>query len=125
MSKTNIKHILVEYNDFSFQDMAQLVVERPTLMNHILPEDGGSSSVAANLVLAAMVDLFYCYLIKAQQQGSKEYMWVSAKLDDLQLEMYHEISNMRCTQSQNSNDSRLVLQLSLPNPLKPGVKSRM
>ena len=27
--------------------------------------------------------------------------------------------------SQNSTDSRLVLQLSLPNQLKPGVKSRM
>ena len=28
-------------------------------------------------------------------------------------------------QTQNLNDSRLVLQLSLPNPLKPGVKSQM
>ena len=33
--------------------------------------------------------------------------------------------NTRCTKSQNLNVSRLVLQLSLPNPLKPGVKSRM
>ena len=29
------------------------------------------------------------------------------------------------TKSQNLNDSRLVLQLSLRIPLKPGVKSRM
>ena len=29
------------------------------------------------------------------------------------------------TNSKNLNDSRLVLQLSLPNPLKPGVKLRM
>ena len=36
-----------------------------------------------------------------------------------------KISNIRYTKSQNFNDSRLVLQLSLPNPLKPGVKSRM
>ena len=28
-------------------------------------------------------------------------------------------------QFQNLNDSRLVLQLCVPNPLKPGVKSRM
>ena len=36
--------------------------------------------------------------------------------------MYCQISNIRCTKSQSLNDSRLVLQLSVPNPLKPGVK---
>ena len=38
---------------------------------------------------------------------------------------YRKISNTRRTKSQNLNDSRLVLQLYLPNQLKPGVKSRM
>ena len=38
---------------------------------------------------------------------------------------YHQTSNISCTKSQNSNVSRLVSQLPLPNPLKPGVKSRM
>ena len=38
---------------------------------------------------------------------------------------YCKISNISCTKSQNLNDSRFVLQLSMPNPLKPGVKSRM
>ena len=33
--------------------------------------------------------------------------------------------NIRCTKSQNLNVSHLILQLSLPNPLRPGVKSRM
>ena len=42
-----------------------------------------------------------------------------------QLVMYRKISNIKPTKSQNSNDSHLVLQSSLPNPLKPGVKSRM
>ena len=36
-----------------------------------------------------------------------------------------KISNMIRTKSQSLNDYRRVLQLSLPNPLKPGVKSRM
>ena len=36
----------------------------------------------------------------------------------------HTSSSSR-TKSQNVNISRLVLQLSLPNPQKPGVKSRM
>ena len=33
---------------------------------------------------------------------------------------YRKISNISRTKSQNLNDSRLVLLLSLPNPLKPG-----
>ena len=35
---------------------------------------------------------------------------------------YHQVSNIRCTKSQNLNVSRLVLQLLLLNPLEPGVK---
>ena len=35
---------------------------------------------------------------------------------------YRKISNRCRTKSQN--DSRLILQLSSPNPLEPGVKSR-
>ena len=47
---------------------------------------------------------------------------------DLLLEnmgIYHQFSNIRRTQSQNINVCHLVLLLSLPNPLKPGVKLRM
>ena len=39
--------------------------------------------------------------------------------------IYREVSNIRRTKSQNVNVSRLIFYLSLPNPLKPGVKSRM
>ena len=39
--------------------------------------------------------------------------------------MYRKIYNIRRTKSQNLKDSLLVFQLSLRNPLKPGVKSRM
>ena len=35
---------------------------------------------------------------------------------------YRKVSNIRRSKSQNLKDSRLVLQLSLPNRLKPGVK---
>ena len=38
---------------------------------------------------------------------------------------YRKVSNISRTKSQNLNDSRLILQLSLPNWLKPGVKSWM
>ena len=43
----------------------------------------------------------------------------------LQYFIYCKISNKRQAKSQNLNDSSLVLHLSLPNPLKPGVKLRM
>ena len=39
--------------------------------------------------------------------------------------MYRQTSNIRPTKSQNLNVSRLILELSLPNPLKSGVMSRM
>ena len=38
---------------------------------------------------------------------------------------YRKISNIRRNKSLNWNDSHLVLQLPLPEPLKPGVKSGM
>ena len=40
-------------------------------------------------------------------------------------QIYRQFSNISGTQSPNINVSHLVLQLSLPNPLKSGVKSRM
>ena len=41
------------------------------------------------------------------------------------ISIYRQISNMRLTKSPNLNVAHLVLQLSLPNPFKPGIKSRM
>ena len=39
--------------------------------------------------------------------------------------LYRKTSSISRTKSQNLNVSNLVVQLSLLNPLKPGVKSRM
>ena len=39
--------------------------------------------------------------------------------------IYHQVSNIRRSKSQHLKDSRTVLRLSLPNPLKPDVKLRM
>ena len=38
------------------------------------------------------------------------------------MEKYHKIPNISGTKSQNLNDSRLVLQIFLPNLFNPGVK---
>ena len=40
-------------------------------------------------------------------------------------QIYHKISNTRRTKFSNLNGSRLVLQLSLSNEMKPDVKSRV
>ena len=45
--------------------------------------------------------------------------------DPMGIEHCSKISTMTRTNWQNLNDSRLVLQLPLPNPLKPGVTPRM
>ena len=54
-----------------------------------------------------------------QKNGKNKYSW------DYANETYHQTSNISGAKSPNLNVSCLVLQLSLPNPLKPGVKSRM
>ena len=38
---------------------------------------------------------------------------------------YRKVSNIRHTETQTLNDSRLVLRLFLPNTMKSGVMSRM
>ena len=50
------------------------------------------------------------------------HLWAIERLFDPD---YRKVSNIRRTKSQNLNDSRRVLQLSFPYPLKSGVKSRM
>ena len=58
------------------QDMAQLIVERATLINHLLPQDGIINECAQR-VLIAMIKLFYVYLAKAQQPQNEAIQWVS------------------------------------------------
>ena len=50
---------------------------------------------------------------------------VNKDLELQQKKPNHQISNISRTESQTFKVSRLVLQLPLPNPMKPGVKSRM
>ena len=58
-------------------------------------------------------------------------IWISidtvkiAKINSEQNHIYHQISNIRCTKSQNLNVSSLIMHLSLPNLLKPCVNLKM
>ena len=77
---------------------------------------------------ALHVDIKVCYWKSSNDIGQKTNIWYlfyevntchGSSLD------YRKVSNIRRTKYQNLNDSRLVLQLSVPNPLKPSVKSIM
>ena len=59
--------------------------------------------------------------------GKFSIIWAIDRLEMSikQIINYHKISDIRCTKSQNVNASRLGLQLSLCNILKPGVKMIM
>jgi len=60
----------------SMKDMAQLIVERATLINHLLPQEDQRTELAEH-VLTAMIDMFYVYLIKAQlPQMEAALQWV-------------------------------------------------
>ena len=63
--------------------------------------------------------------ITISHRHSHSNQWSWAILKPPSGAMYCQTSNIGCTKSPNLNVSRLVLQLSLPNPLKPGVKSGM
>ena len=58
------------------------------------------------------------YLKKCQQVNESAWHGVICK-------MYRQVSNIRRTKFQQLKNYRTVLRLSLPNPLKPDVKSIM
>ena len=59
------------------------------------------------------------------QSASNTEVFLSHDVIICVCDTYRQISNISLTESQTLNDSCLVLQLSLSNPLKPGIKSRM
>ena len=66
-----------------------------------------------------------CIILLYIHVTSCNHIWGSTYMHKSNLQDYRKISNIRRTKSQNLNVSRLVLQLSLSNPMKPGVKSKM
>ena len=60
-----------------------------------------------------------CVLNEKLDIFSFKCLWISV------ISYYRQISNLSRTKSQKLNVFRLVLQLFVPNAMKPGVKSRM
>ena len=65
----------------------------------------------------------YIAMFPTKKITRKVLIQIIILLIPLWLSIYRKVSNIRRTKCQNFNDSRLVLQLSVPNPLKPSVKS--
>lgn len=56
-------------------DIAQLIVERTTIINYILPQDTGTSAPFSFDTLEAFIQLFVNYLRKAKEPNTASYSW--------------------------------------------------
>lgn len=62
------------------QDVAQLIMERTTVLNHVLPQDGRPGTDLQNSALMALVNLYANYLRKAKEYDTEAYSWVSSSI---------------------------------------------
>ena len=67
------QHVLPSNSDLRemtelVQDMAQLIVERSTIMAAVLPTSSDDDS-AANIALTALLKIFYTYLMKVSRSA--------------------------------------------------------
>ena len=58
------------------QDIANLIVDRTTVVNHILPQEEGRENELAHLTLTALYSLYFNYLTKAKKPNKEAYSWV-------------------------------------------------
>ena len=69
--------ILFDYFPHLFpQDIANLIVDRTTVVNHILPQEEGRENELAHLTLTALYSLYFNYLTKAKKPNKEAYSWV-------------------------------------------------
>ena len=75
--------------------------------------------------------LAHIFLATASQISIESFTTIGFRLvtmihiTDTEPKEYSQTANISHIKSQNLNVSSLILQLCLPNPLKPGVKLRM
>ena len=84
----------------------------------------GSCSVHVLDVLFRIYSVVFNFIMLTFFYNLKKKYIVQSCTQQL-LNEYCTICNIRCTESPNLNVSHPVLQLSVPYPVKPGVKSRM
>ena len=57
--------------------MASLIVERASVINHILPQDSEDDTETSHVTLQALIELYTNYLRKAKEPSKEAYNWVS------------------------------------------------
>ncbi|XP_077980803.1 integrator complex subunit 1-like [Glandiceps talaboti] len=72
LSKHSSSHQLHEMADLAL-DLAQLIVERPTILSYMLPKE--TKLDQADITLSSMLKIFYDYLKKATQPHAESYSW--------------------------------------------------
>ena len=115
-----LSHTRSYYDDVIMGMMASLITSR-TIVYSTVCSDANQRKHQSSAPLAFVRGIH-------RGPGNSPHKWpVTRKMspfDDIIMEIsstYHLTSSVRHTKSQRLNVSRLVLQLSLPNPLKPGV----
>ncbi|OWF40859.1 integrator complex subunit 1-like [Mizuhopecten yessoensis] len=74
LSQQALDQSLHELDDLAL-DMAQLIVERTTVINHILPLENQPSNELSHVTLKALIDLYTNYLRKAKEPDKEAYSW--------------------------------------------------
>lgn len=73
----NVLYILVTTCILLYlKDIAQLIVERTTIVNYILPQEMETASKSSLDTLEAFIQLFVDYLRKAKEPNKTGYAWV-------------------------------------------------
>lgn len=67
-----INHVSITFQ----QDIANLIVDRTTVVNHILPLEEDCKIEMAHLTLTALHSLYFNYLTKAKKPNKEAYSWV-------------------------------------------------
>lgn len=57
------------------QDIASLIVDRTTVVNHILPQEEDGDNELAHITLTALYALYFNYLTKAKKPTQEAYSW--------------------------------------------------
>ena len=122
------KHAIIGSDNGLSSDWHQTIIQTNAAILSTRPWGTYFSQIVFKIKMFSFIEMhFKCCLwngshfVLAQCVKPRETVW-HYMLKDLP---YRQFSTIKRTQSQNINGSRLVLQLSLPNPLKPGVKLRM
>ncbi|KAK3090472.1 hypothetical protein FSP39_012133, partial [Pinctada imbricata] len=74
LSEQTLNQSQHELDDLAL-DMAQLIVERTSVINHILPQSNEESLDISHTTLKALIDLYYSYLCKAKEPSKEAYNW--------------------------------------------------